>query len=147
MSIRKTVLGSVSHATLTFSARFSSTTITKGLLAIATLDVSANHYFTLYLRDDDADAPAAALVEQTTTTQTRHLLTGLPLAALWTKIVIDVDLVGGKANVSFGNAKVLVDAPITATLGTEATIRLGAVYLFPPADPLTLNFDDVVLDF
>ena len=147
VSIRKTVLGSVSHASLTFSARFSTTTITKGLLAIATLDVSTNHFFTLYLRDDDATAPAAALVEQTPTTQTRHLLTGLPLAALWTKIVIDVDLVGGKANVTFGNDKVLVDAPIVATLGTEGTIRLGAVYLFPPADPLTLNFDDVVLDF
>lgn len=146
VSIRKTVLGSVSHATLTFSARFSETTITKGLLAIATLDVSMNHFFTLYLRDDDA-APAAALVEQMPSTQTRHVLTGLPLKALWTKIVIDIDLAGGKANVTFGNDKVLVDAPINGTLGTEATIRLGAVYLFPPAGPLTLNFDDVVLDF
>lgn len=150
VSLRKTVFGSVSHTSLAFSGRFSETTITKGLLAIATLDVSMSHFFTLYLRDDGNggnDAPAAALVEQMPSTQTRHVLTGPPVKASWTKIVIDIDLAGAKANVTFGNDKVLVDAPINGTLGTEATIRLGAVYLFPPADPLTLNFDDVVLDF
>ncbi len=146
-SLRKTVLGSVSRASLAFAARFSTTTITKGLLAIATLDVSSNHYFTLYLRDGDADAPAAILEELAGSTQTRHLLTRLPVAGLWTKIVIDVDLAGGKANVTFDGVKALDNAPIDATLGTEATIRIGAVYLFPPSDPFTARFDDVVLDF
>jgi len=146
-SLRKTLFGSVSRASLAFSARFSTTIITKGLLAIATLDVSTNHFFTLYLRDGDASAPAAILEELAGSTQTRHLLTRLPVAGLWTKIVIDVDLAGGKANVTFDGLKALDDAPINTTLGTEATIRVGAVYLFPPSDPFTAHFDDVVLDF
>ncbi|CAN5883839.1 hypothetical protein BH11MYX4_BH11MYX4_49290 [soil metagenome] len=147
VSLRKTVLGSVSHATLAFSARFSTTTVTKGLLAVATLDVSSNHFFTLYLRDGDAAAPAAILEELTASTMTRHLLTRLPVAGSWTRIVIDVDLAAGKANVTFGGQPALVDAPIDATVGTEATIRLGAVYVYPPSDPFQANFDDVVLDF
>jgi hypothetical protein len=147
VSLRKTVLGAVSHVKLAFSARFSTTTVTKGLLAIATLDVSSNHYFTLYLRDGDADSPAAILEELAGSTQTRHLLTKLPVAGAWTRIEIDVDLAGAKANVTFGGQKALTDAPIDGTIGTEATIRLGAVYIYPPSDPFVANFDDVVLDF
>jgi len=61
--------------------------------------------------------------------------------------VIDVDLARGKAIITFDGVKALDDAPIKATLGTEATIRRGAVYLFPPSDPFTAHFDDVVLGF
>ena len=66
---------------------------------------------------------------------------------MWTRIVLDVNLAAGKANVTFDGQKALDDAPITATPGTEGTIRVGAVYQYPPSEPFTANFDDVVLDF
>lgn len=147
VSLRKTMFGSVSHAQLSFSAFFATTTLTKGLVAIATLDVSLNHFFTLYLRDGDPDAPAATLEELVGGTMTRHVLTALPPAGTWTRIVIDLDLVAGKATVSFGAQKALDAAPITAGVGTEATVRLGAVYVYGPTDPFQASFDDVVVDF
>lgn len=146
VSLRKTLLGSVSHVRLAFSARFGTTTITKGLVAIATLDVSTSHFFTLYLRDGDAVAPAATLEEEVGGATTRHVLAKLPVAGAWTRIVIDLDLAVGKASVSFGGDNAL-DTPITPLAGTEATVRLGAVYVYGPADPFTADFDDVVLDF
>ncbi len=146
-SLRKTVLGAVSHVNLAFSARFTTTTITKGLVAIATLDVSLNHFFTLYLRDGDPDAPAAVLEEQSAGTLTRHLLTRLPPAATWTRIVIDLEFTTGKASVSFGGQKALDAAPIALVVGTEATIRVGAVYVYGPTEPFEARYDDVVLDF
>jgi hypothetical protein len=147
VSLRKTVLGSVSHVQLAFSTLLATATITKGLVAIATLDVSTSHFFTLYLRDGDATAPAATLEEQVGNATTRHVLTTLPVARAWTRIVIDLDLAAGKATVSFGGRKALDAAPITPLLGTEATIRLGAVYVHGPTEPFTAGFDDVVLDF
>ena len=146
-SLRKTVLGNVSHVSLAFSARYTTTTIATGLVAIATLDVSLNHYFTLYLRDGDAVAPAAVLEEQAAGVMTRHVLKKLPPAATWTRVVIDLDLVAGRANVSFGAQKALDAEPITALVGTEATIRVGAVYVYGPTDPFEARIDDVVLDF
>lgn len=146
-SLRKTVFGSVSHVNLAFSARLTTTAITKGLIAIATLDVSLNHFFTLYLRDGDPDAPAAVLEEQVNGTLVRHLLTRLPPAATWTRIVIDLDFATGKANVSFGGQKALDAEPITALVGTEATVRVGAIYVYGPTDPFEARFDDVVVDF
>lgn len=146
-SLRKTVLGSVSHVNLAFSARLTTPAVATGLVAIATLDVSLSHFFTLYLRDGDATAPAAVLEEQVNGTLTRHLLTRLPPAATWTRIVIDLDFTTGKASVSFGGQKALDAEPITALVGTEATVRLGAVYVYGPTEPFEARFDDVVLDF
>jgi hypothetical protein len=145
--LRKTVLGAVSHVQLAFSAFFATTTLTQGLVAIATLDVSSNHLFTLYLRDDDPGAPAAVLEEQVNGTVVRHVLAKLPVAKAWTRIILDLDFVAGKANLSFGAQKALDDEPITALVGTEATIRLGAVYVYGKADPFQAGYDDVFLDF
>jgi hypothetical protein len=146
VSLRKTVVGNVSHVQLAFSAIFATTTLTKGIVAIATLDVSSSHFFTLYLRDDGVDG-AGALEEQVGGTTTRHVLTQLPPAGAWTRIVLDLDFVTGRANVSFGAQKALDAEPITALVGTEATVRLGAVYVYGPADPFQAGFDDVVVDF
>jgi hypothetical protein len=146
ISLRKTVLGNVSHVQLAFSALFASTTLTRGLVAIATLDVSTNHFFTLYLRDGELDG-FGALEEQASGTKTRHVLLALPPAGAWTRIVLDLDLVTGKANVSFGAQKALDGEPITPLVGTEATVRLGAVFVYGPTDPFQAAFDDVVVDF
>lgn len=146
-SLRKSVFGNVSRVNLGFSAHFTTSTITKGLVAIATLDVSLSHFFTLYLRDGDPVAPAAILEEQVNGTLTRHLLTRLPPAGTWARIVIDLDLTVGRANVSFGGQKALDAEPITPLVGTEATVRVGAVYLYGAADPFEAHFDDVVVDF
>ena len=144
--LRKTVLGTVKHPKLSFSAFFPSVTFTKGIIAIATLDVSSSHYFTLNLRDQDA-VPAASLEEFVGATMTRHVLTRLPPAGVWTRITVDLDFTTGKANVSFGADKALADEPIMAVPGTETTIRLGAVYCEGPADPFLARFDDVVVEF
>jgi hypothetical protein len=145
--LRKTVLGDVTHAKLSFSAFFPTVTLTQGAIAIATLDVSLNHFFTLNLRDQDPTAPAASLEEYANGTLTRHVLTRLPPAGVWTRVVIDLDFGAGKANVSFDAQKALDGEPITALAGTEGTIRVGGVYVEGPADVFEARFDDVVLDF
>ncbi len=146
-SIRKTIVpATVGHAKLSFSAFFPTVTFTKGIIAIATVDVSSNHYFTLNLRDQDA-VPAASLEEFASGTLTRHVLTKLPPAGAWTRVTIDLNFTTGKADVTFDADKALDAAPIMAVPGTEATIRIGAVYMEGPADAFTANFDDVVLDF
>lgn len=145
--LRKTVLGNVGQARLAFSAFFPTVTLTKGAIAIATLDVSLNHFFTLNLRDQDGTAPAASLEEYVGGTFTRHLLTRLPPAGAWTRIVIDLDFVNGRANVSFDASKALDAEPITALVGTETTVRLGGVYVEGPSDVFEARFDDVVIDF
>lgn len=149
--LRQTLIAAARHPSLSFSAYFTtSTTLTKGALAIATLDVSLNHFFTLYLRDDPQDGistPTANLEEIDGATTTRHVLASPPPTGVWTRIVIDLDLDAGKANVSFDGVKALANEPISGSGGTEATFRVGAVYLFGPADPFQARFDDVVVDF
>lgn len=146
-SLRSTVVGSVSHPKLSFSAFYPIVALTKGVVAIATLDVSNNHFFTLYLRDGDMTSPGPALEESNNGVTTRHPLTKLPPAGVWTRIIIDLDFVAGVANVSFGADKALDAEPIAAVPGTEATIRIGAVYVFSPTDAFSAGYDDVVLDF
>lgn len=145
-SIRKTIFGTVTHAKLSFMALLPVVTFSQGIVAIATLDVSTSHYFTLNLRDQDA-VPAASLEEFVGGTLTRHVLTKLPPAGTWTRVTIDLDLTAGKANLSFDAEKALDAEPIMAVPGTEATVRLGAVYMEGPVDAFTAHFDDVVLDF
>ncbi|MBX3191014.1 MAG: hypothetical protein KF819_28720 [Labilithrix sp.] len=143
--LRRTVLGAVGHVTLSFSALYPSLTLTKGAIAIATLDVSSSRFFTLYLRDPDTGGPT--LEEINGGMMTKHVLTMLPPAAAWTRITIDLDLAGGAASVSYDAAKALDAEPITAAAGTEATIRVGAVYVYGPTDAFGATYDDVVLDF
>lgn len=148
--LRHTVFGAASHPSLSFWAFFTtSPVITKGAVAIATLDVTTSHFFTLWLRDDpqDGSEPAAVLEEINGASITRTPLTKLPPMGAWTRVVIDLDLVAGKANVFFDADKAVDGAPIAAAPGTEATIRVGAVYLFGPADPLQASFDDVIVDY
>ncbi|MBS2013883.1 MAG: hypothetical protein JST00_13420 [Deltaproteobacteria bacterium] len=149
--LRQTLFGNAKHQKLSFSTYFvTSPTITKGTLAIATLDVSTDHFFTLYLRDSPTDGvstPAAVLEEIQGATTNRFPLASLPPMGAWARITLDVDLVAGKASVLIGSTKAVDDVTIGTTGGTEATFRLGAVYLFGPADPVEARFDDVVVDY
>lgn len=145
--LRTTVLGAPSRVRLSFEATFPSVTVTKGTLAIATVDVSANHFFTLYLRDTDMDAPAASLDEQGGTNPKRHLLTSLPPANTKTRVLIDIDLGVGTASVSFGAAAALANDPIAKTTADDPTIRVGLIYVYGPQDPFEARFDDVLLEY
>jgi len=149
--LRKTLFGTAKHSTLSFSTYFmTSPVVTKGSLAIATLDVSLDHFFTLHLRDSPQDGvslPAAVLEEIEGSTITRFPLSSVPPMSAWTRVVIDIDLNAAKANVTIGGTKVVDNVTIGTTGGTEATVRLGAIYLFGPADPVEARFDDVVIDF
>lgn len=121
--VRTTVEGVPSHVRLSFDATFPNVTLTKGTLAIATIDVSQSHFFSLYLRDTDMDAPAASLDEQGGPSPKRHLLTGLPPANTKTRVVIDVDLDAGTANVAFGGTVVLAN---DRSASRSPTIRRSA---------------------
>jgi hypothetical protein len=145
--LRTTVMGAPSRIRFSFDATFPSVTLTKGTLAIATVDVSANHFFTLYLRDTDMNTPAASLDEQGGPSPKRHLLTSLPPAGTKTRVVIDIDLGGGTANVSFGGSVALANDPIGKTIADDPTIRVGLVYVYGPQDPFEARFDDVLLEY
>jgi hypothetical protein len=144
--LRLTMFAAVTHPKLSFRTFLPAATFTKGAIAIARLDVSLSHVFTLYLRDMDATAPAASLEEYVSGTTTRHLLTKVPAINAWTQVVLDVDLTNGKANVSFDAQKALDDESVTALAGSEATLRIGAI-IDGPADAFDVRFDDVVLDY
>lgn len=146
--VRTTGFGAVQRAKLAFSTFLPSVTFTKGVVAIASLDLAQSpaHLFTLYLRDGDINAPTAILEEYTAGVTTRHLLTGPPPAGVWTRVAIDLDLVAGKATVMFDATKALDAATIAAVPGTEATVRIGAI-IDGPADAFEARFDDVVVDY
>ena len=110
--LRKTVTNAaaVTHARLAFSFNPTSMTSATGSLAIATLDLSMGHLFTLYLRDQST-TPGPSLVE-TQASDTRFALTGVPAVGAWTRVILDLDVTNAKANVYFGSAHVLTDAVI-----------------------------------
>jgi hypothetical protein len=145
--VRTTVNGAPTHVRLSFDATFPSVTLTKGTLAIATVDVSQSHFFSLYLRDTDMDAPAASLDEEGGPSPKRHLLTSLPPAGTKTRVVIDIDLGAGTASVSFGDSVVLANDPIGASIADDPTIRVGLMYVYGPQDPFEARFDDVSLEY
>jgi len=146
--LRTTVTGTATgHVVLAFDMMLASTTFTRGVVAVARLDVSSDHFFTLYLRDGDLDAPAATLEEISPGGTTRHLLSTLPPANEWTHVTIDVALDAAKATVLWGTNKALDQAPIAAGTAKDPTIRLGAVYIYGPAASVEARFDDVTLDF
>ncbi len=148
--VRKTVtLGAnVNRARLSFSYFPTSDVAAAGSFGIATLDISSAHLFTLYLRDPSA-TPGPALVEAVAT-DTRFALTNatLPLNQ-WTRIVLDVDVMNGKANVTFGAIKVLTDAAISNGTSKEPTIRVGSLAQGPVMGTLPASnayVDDVTLE-
>jgi len=148
--LRRTIFATAVHPRLSFSAFYASTSITSGAVAIASLDVSLSHFFTLYLRDAPGDGtsdPAVVLEEIDGSATIRHVLPKAPPAGVWTRIGIDVDLVRGRATVSYGGEKVLDDEVVSMNGGEEVTVRVGAVYVFGPAAPFEAVIDDVVVDY
>ena len=135
------------HVVLAFDVMLATATFTQGVVAIARLDVSSNHFFTLYLRDGDPDAPAATLEE--IRRQARHATSSRSSRpqTMWTHATIDVDLGAAKATVLWGTEKALDQAPIAAGTAKDPTIRIGAVYIYGPAAPFEARFDGVTLDF
>ncbi|MDB5218644.1 MAG: hypothetical protein JWO86_6571 [Myxococcaceae bacterium] len=144
--LRSTTLGTVSHAKLAFSVLLPSVTFTKGAIAIARFHITVNDSYVLYLRGPDAAGNIATLEENVMGVTTEHALAKLPTAAAWTRVAIDLDLVNGKASVTFDAQKALDAAPITVSAGTEATVRIGAI-IDGPSDAFEAHFDDVVIDY
>jgi len=144
--LRTTMFGAVKHGTLAFAVFLPSVTFTKGAIAIAQFYVNLDDVYTLYLRGPDAAANIPMLEAYVGGVTTRHMLTKLPPASVWTRVAIDLDLAGGKASVSFGADKALDAAPIGVLTGSEATVRIGAL-IDGPADAFEARFDDVVLDY
>lgn len=145
--LRKTVMlgANVTHARLSFSYYpTSDMPVDGGSLGIATLDIGTGHLFTLYLRDPSVMA-GPALVESVAM-DTRFALTNVALPKnQWTRVVLDVDLVNAKANVTFGATKVLSDAVIQTNSAKDPTLRVGSLALGPlPAE--NAYVDDVVLE-
>lgn len=146
--VRTTVTGTPSRVRLAFSAYFPRTTLDKGMLAIATVDVSQSHFFTLFLRDGDPDAPGPTLEESVPGTTTRHVLGSPPPANAWTRIVVDLDLAAGKASVTWDATKALDGAAIATTpTAVDPTIRIGALYVYGPQDAFEARFDDVLVEY
>jgi hypothetical protein len=144
--LRTTMFGLVHHAKLAFSTLLPSVTFTKGVIAIARFHITLNDSYTLYLRGPDSAGNVATLEETAMGVTTEHALTRLPPIAVWTRVAIDLDLMGGKATVAFDGQKALDAVPITVIAGSEATIRLGAI-VDGPSDAFEAHFDDVVVDF
>jgi hypothetical protein len=139
-----TLAANATHARLSFSYYPTLDAPDAGSLGIATLDMSNAHFFTLYLRDPSA-TPGPALVEAVAT-DTRFALVGaMPPKNQWTRIVLDVDVAAGKANVTFGGTKVLTDAPISNGTSKEPTIRVGSL-ASGPLPAFGVYIDDVVLE-
>lgn len=144
--LRTTMFGAVNHGKLAFSTLLAAVTFTQGAVAIARFHITLDDSYTLYLRGPDSAGNVATLEENVGGTITEHPLTALPPVGVWTRVVVDLDLAGGKASVSFGAQKALDAVAITPVAGSEATVRIGAI-IDGPSDKLEAHFDDVVVDF
>lgn len=144
--LRTTMFGAVNHGKLAFSTLLPSVTFTKGTIAIARFHITLDDNYTLFLRGPDATGNIATLQETVGGVTTEHMLTTLPPIGVWTRVTIDLDLMNGKASVSFGAQKALDAVAITPIAGTEATVRIGAI-IDGPSDKFEAHFDDVVVDF
>lgn len=143
-ALRKTFLVGSTHVRLAFSARWNTTALTSGMIAIANVDVAANRFFTLYLRN--ADPGMAVLEELDGATTVLTPLASVPAPNTWTRVTLDLDLANGKATVSFDGAKVAEAATGTAA-ATEVTVRVGNVYVTGPLPKFVGNYDDVTVDY
>jgi hypothetical protein len=149
--LRKTVSSTAPRAKLAFDFQGDPAPTSGGPVAIATLDMSLNHLFTLYLRDEGAlDAGASAgpaLVELAPVVgQTRYPFT-LPAltAGQFVRVEIDVDLGTQRADVRFGGATVLSQIAIAGGATSQPTIRVG-VLSTGPQPAYAARFDDVTLE-
>jgi hypothetical protein len=144
--LRKTIPGPASRARLAFQL-WADAPQPSGTLAVATLDLSTDHLFTLYLRDDDPSAPGPTLTEQPPggAPAVRHPFATLPPLGAWTQVAIDLDAAGGSATLTIGDTTVLSAVSIAKATVDGPTIRIGVLAL-GPATPYTMRFDDVALD-
>ena len=144
--LRKMVGGSPTRARLGFDL-FADATQPSGTLAVATLDLAADHLLTLYLRDDNADGPGAALVEVPPggAPSVRYVLPVTPAVARWTRIDLDVDAAGGRATLRFDGATILDGVALARAATDKPTLRVG-VLTSGPADTYQFGFDNVTLD-
>ena len=143
-ALRKTFLVGSTHVRLAFSGRWSATTFGDGMVAIANVDVAANRFFTLYLRNADPGTAVLEEIDGATTTLTP--LAAVPAVSTWTRVELDLDLANGKATVRLDGAKVAEAATGTAA-ATEVSVRIGNVYVTGPLPKLVGNYDDVTLDY
>ena len=145
-NLRKTVPGAFTRASLSFAIRMPRTDVGKGALAVATLDVAPSHFFTLHLRDVLLDVPGADLEESRVTGSLRRPLSAALPVDRWTRVAIDLDLAAGRAEVRFDGVTVLAGAEIAKEPGTEANVRVGAVYVVGPTPKVEVLIDDVLLE-
>jgi hypothetical protein len=145
VSLRTTVGGAGNRVRFAVSVYFSQVTFAQGVFGFATVDVSATHYFNLWLRDLNA-TPAAVLEELDGATVTRNVLTSLPAAQIWSRLEVDLDLAGGTGTLKWDGATAWSGA-IAAKPALDPTIRIGAVYVNGPAPAFSALYDDLVLDF
>ena len=144
--LRKTVGGSPARARLGFDL-FADATQPSGTLAVATLDLAADHLLTLYLRDENAGGPGAALVEVPPGggPAARYALAVTPAVGQWTRVELDVDAAGGRATLRFDGATILDGVALTKAPTDRPTLRVG-VLTSGPADTYQFGFDNVTLD-
>ena len=143
--LRKTVLASPARAKLSFDFAGDPVPASGGPVWIATLDVSLNHLFTLYLRDDGT-TPAPALVEQAPVVgQTRNTFALPATTGQFVRVEIDLDLSAQKADVRFGGTTVLSQIAIAGGAASEATVRIGAL-TNGPQPAYAARFDNLTLE-
>lgn len=143
--VRKTVAGAPTRAKLSFDFLGDPAPGSGGPVAIATLDMSTNHLFTLYLRDDDPTTPGPALVERPPVgAGVRHPFT-LPSVTQWVRVEIEIDLSAQKASLRFDGNAALDQVSIATSTANGPTLRLGALTTGPqPA--YSARFDNVTLE-
>lgn len=147
-SLRKTILfdATTTRAELSFAVFVPSASVGKGSAAFAGLDVTTNHFFTLFLKDADPDAPGPSLEETTTAGTKRTKLPSAPRAGAWTRVSLRLDLAAGTADLAYDAVPVLSKIPIAPGPLTEATFRVGAFYVVGPTPKLEVVIDDVLLE-
>jgi hypothetical protein len=143
--VRKTVAGAPARAKLSFDFLGDPAPASGGPVAIATLDMSTSHLFTLYLRDADPTTPGPALVEQPPAgPSVRHPFTP-PSLAQWVRIEIEVDLSAQKASLRFDANAALNQVSIATSTANGPTLRLG-VLTTGPQPAYSARFDNVTLE-
>ncbi|MEO6574904.1 MAG: hypothetical protein ABIP89_13755 [Polyangiaceae bacterium] len=142
--LRKSVTGTPARVRLAFDVLVPDLPIS-GAIGIATLDLSTDHLFTLYLRDDSA-SPAASLVEARpgVSALVRNNF-ALFAAKAWVHVVLDLKPAQSLGSLSFDGANVLDGIAIDPAV-TDPTIRVG-VLTYGPANAYVARFDNVTLDY
>lgn len=142
--LRKSVVGTPPRVRLAFDVLVP-VLPSSGAIGIATLDLSTDHLFTLYLRDDSA-SPAPALVEArpAVATLVRNDF-ALFAANRWVHVELDLEPAQSVGTLSFDGTKVLDGIAIDPTV-TDPTIRVG-VLAYGPTDTYVARFDNVTLDY